>query len=155
MSLLPTLGDQILHQMNIEEGWAKLQETRKLEKIEAKLRKEREVAALLKEEQDALNQLQDTTSESVVMVEHESSDDKSEDKLEDKSEEDNKQEDGKHVEKHVEKPAEKHTEKPAEIESSVGSLATSFIVEEDIPLPAGILSKKEKNLLWDEIKTMS
>ncbi|KAI7864597.1 Peroxin-3 [Spinellus fusiger] len=36
ISLLPTLGDQILHTMNIEAAWAKLQESRQLEKREAK-----------------------------------------------------------------------------------------------------------------------
>ncbi|KAI7868672.1 uncharacterized protein EV154DRAFT_488132 [Mucor mucedo] len=46
LSLLPTLGDQILR----EEGWAKLQETRHLEKIETRLRKEREMAASAREE---------------------------------------------------------------------------------------------------------
>lgn len=134
LSLLPTLGDQILHEMNIEEGWAKLQETRKLEKIETKLRKEREMAALLREEQEALDQLKEynTTSDSVVIVEHEQ-DDTMNDTVK----------------------QEKTPEKPVEVDSSVGSLAASFVAEKDKPLPAGILSKKEKNLLWDEIKTMS
>ncbi|KAI9366566.1 Peroxin-3 [Pilaira anomala] len=134
LSLLPTLGEQILHEMNIEEGWAKLQETRKLEKIEARLRKEREVAASLREEEEAMEQLREQdTSESVVMVEHETSEDKKE---------------------QVE--SKKTTEKPRqEMDSSVGSLSTSVIEEQETPLPPGILSKKEKNLLWDEIKTMS
>lgn len=128
LSLLPTLGDQILHEMNIEEGWAKLQETRRLEKIETRLRKEREVAALMKEEQEAQDQLK----ESGVIVERE------------------QEEDEQH-----EKTPEKSAEKPVGLGSSVGSLSTSFVVEQDVPLPAGILSKKEKSLLWDEIKTMS
>ncbi|KAI9491894.1 Peroxin-3 [Zychaea mexicana] len=37
LSLLPTLGDQILYEMNIEAAWAKLQESRKLEKKEERV----------------------------------------------------------------------------------------------------------------------
>lgn len=182
LSLLPTLGDQILHEMNIEEGWAKLQETRRLEKIELRLRKEREAAALLREEQEALEQLkddhtevekkeQDTTNESAVIVEEaekkEEKGELKEEKVADETKEEEKIEKKPAVEE--EKPvAEKpvvvednntlkspELKKSGELDSSVSSLATSFVAEEDTPLPAGILSKKEKNALWDEIKTMS
>lgn len=122
LSLLPTLGDQILHEMNIEEGWAKLQETRRLEKIETRLRKEREMAASIREEEEAQTK---EVSESVVMVDHQ------------------------------QEKEQQHEEKSVELDTSVNSLATSFVAEQDHPLPAGILTKKEKNLLWDEIKTMS
>lgn len=134
--------------MNIEEGWAKLQETRRLEKIEARLRKEREVAALLREEQEALDQLKEdnAASESVVMVEHEQ-DEQNDEEKELKNVDDEQKE--------VNEEKLKTPERPVELDSSVGSLSTSFIAEQDVPLPAGILSKKEKNLLWDEIKTMS
>lgn len=162
MSLLPTLGDQILHEMNIEEGWAKLQETRRLEKIELRLRKEREAAALLREEQEALEQLKDgATGDSVVIVEHEQND---EQKVEEATKEDNVEESKEKVETPEEPKDKPDDDKPKddllkspkkELDSSVGSLATSFVAEEDVPLPAGILTKKEKNLLWDEIKTMS
>ena len=141
--------------MNIEEGWAKLQETRRLEKIELRLRKEREIAASLKEEEEAINQLKENEAgESVVLVEHEQNEENATE--EKKSEEESTKEEVK-----GEKPNEKDNDslkepkKEQELDSSVGSLATSFVAEEEVPLPAGILSKKEKNLLWDEIKTMS
>ncbi|KAG2199668.1 hypothetical protein INT47_005193 [Mucor saturninus] len=127
LSLLPTLGDQILHEMNIEEGWAKLQETRRLEKIETRLRKEREMAASAREEQEAQTK---EVSESVVMVDHQD-------------------------EEHKGDKEQKHGENSTGLDASVNSLSTSFVAEQDHPLPAGILTKKEKNLLWDEIKTMS
>lgn len=158
ISLLPTLGDQILHEMNIEEGWAKLQETRRLEKIELRLRKEREAAALLREEQEALEQLKyGATGDSVVIVEHEQSDEQKTDEetkenivdeSKEKTEESEKPKEDKLVDNLLKSPKK-------ELDSSVGSLAASFVAEEDVPLPAGILTKKEKNLLWDEIKTMS
>ncbi|RCH83075.1 peroxin, partial [Rhizopus stolonifer] len=98
LSLVPTLGDQLLDAMNIEKDWAKLQESRKLEKIEARLRKEREIA--------------ESSKESI--------------------------------------------EETAPLDSSLGSLSTSVQLEEaDHPLPAGILDKKEKHLLWEEIKIKS
>lgn len=174
LSLLPTLGDQILHEMNIEEGWAKLQETRRLEKIELRLRKEREAAALLREEEEAMEQLNDNvTGESVVIVEHDQDDQKEKVDGEDaeiKKEEHTSEESKENVEEPALVESKERAEEPAkeednntlkspkrngELDSSVGSLANSFVAEEDAPLPAGILSKKEKNLLWDEIKTMS
>ncbi|ORX48835.1 hypothetical protein DM01DRAFT_1326094 [Hesseltinella vesiculosa] len=54
LSLLPTLGDQVLIEMNIEASWAKLQESRKLEKLAEKKRKEKE-----KRKQDRLEQRQE------------------------------------------------------------------------------------------------
>lgn len=128
LSLLPTLGDQILHEMNIEKDWAKLQESRKLEKIELRLKKEREQADLLREEQEAMEQLQEG---SVVLVEQ-----PDQEKTENKEDE--------------EKPVQVQN-----LESSTSSLATSIQLEEDRPLPAGILDKKEKHLLWEEIKSKS
>lgn len=134
LSHLPTLGEQILHEMNIEEGWARLQETRKLEKIEARLQKEREIAASLREEEEAMEALRESdTGASGVLVEHETSEDQQE-QVESK--------------KTVEKPAE-------EMDSSVGSLSTLVNEEQERPSPTRILSKREKNLLWDEIKRMS
>jgi peroxin-3 len=48
------------------------------------------------------------------------------------------------------------TPKPLTLDSSVGSLSTSFNTEEeDRPVPEGILDKREKHLLWEEIKTKS
>jgi peroxin-3 len=161
LSLLPTLGDQILHEMNIEEGWAKLQETRRLEKIELQLRKEREATALFREEQEALDQLKDdteaeknTTNEPVVIVESEEKTEE-EAKQETKEGEEEKKEDNPPTEEDNSILKSPELKKTGELDSSVGSLASSFVVEEDTPLPPGILSKKEKNALWDEIKTMS
>ncbi|OBZ82476.1 Peroxisomal biogenesis factor 3 [Choanephora cucurbitarum] len=113
LSLLPTLGDQILKEWDIERGWAKLQESRKLEKIEAKLRKEREMAASLQQQQELTEQSTEPLAE------------------------------------------ENDTKTP--VDSSVSSLATSLTIEpeEDRPLPDGILNKKEKHALWEEIKTKS
>lgn len=164
LSLLPTLGDQILNDMNIEKDWAKLQESRKLEKVEIRLKKEREEAALLREEHEAMEQLKDdTVNESVVIIEADPDQpkaqlDSAEGTQEDKSE---------LVEKSLvqEKDNEEETPKTQMLksaqfksqglDSSVGSLSNSFNVEEDRPLPAGILNKKEKHLLWEEIKTKS
>ncbi|KAI8341559.1 Peroxin-3 [Blakeslea trispora] len=114
LSLLPTLGDQVLKEWDIERDWAKLQESRKLEKIESKLRKEREMAASLRQ--------QEMTEQTEV-------------------------------------PSEEGALEPTKspIDSSVSSLATSMTIEpeEDHPLPEGILDKKEKHTLWEDIKTKS
>ncbi|KAI7905032.1 Peroxin-3 [Cokeromyces recurvatus] len=126
LSLLPTLGDQILTEMNIEKDWAKLQESRKLEKIELKLKQEREHAAIFKEEQETMNQLKETTVDSVVLIENNQTQEESE---------------------------QKNNNNQTMLDSSVGSL-TSSISEVD-QRPAGILSKKEKHILWEDIKSKS
>lgn len=147
LSLLPTLGDQILHEMNIEKDWAKLQESRKLEKIELRLRKEREEAARLREEQEAMLQLSDEKdiNESGVLVDADATPTPEEEKSETQSTEEQQQQ----------QPTSP-TPKPLTLDSSVGSLSTSFNAEEeDRPVPEGILDKREKHLLWEEIKTKS
>ncbi|KAI8995000.1 Peroxin-3 [Pilobolus umbonatus] len=122
LSLLPSLGDQILHEMNIEAEWAKLQESRKLEKIEDKLRKERELAASLREESVALK-------DSIEIIP--SPNDQQEPTIEA-----NKQDKGI-------------------LDTSMSSLSTSISLDENHPLPPGILSKKEKHVIWEDIKVMS
>lgn len=133
--------------MNIEKDWAKLQESRKLEKIELRLRKEREEAARLREEQEAMLQLSDDKdiNESGVLVDADATPTSEEEKLETQSTEEQTQE---------QQPTSP-TPKPLALDSSVGSLSTSFNAEEDRPVPEGILDKKEKHLLWEEIKTKS
>lgn len=154
LSLLPTLGDQILHEMNIEKDWAKLQESRKLEKIELRLRRERE----LKEEQEAMEQLQEG---SVVLVEQPTGDQEqgTEETTKTEATEDNTQTEATGENTNDEISEQKETlEKPVQeqnLESSTSSLATSIHLEEDRPLPAGILDKKEKHLLWEDIKSKS
>lgn len=163
LSLLPTLGDQILHEMNIEKDWAKLQESRKLEKIELRLRKEREQAALMREEQEAMEQLQEG---SVVLVEQpndaeENSTEQSTEQssTEQSSTEQNSTDQDKDQDKDQEEKKSNTLEKPAaaqSLESSTSSLATSIQLETgDQPLPAGILDKKQKHLLWEDIKSKS
>lgn len=141
------MGDQILHEMNIEKDWAKLQESRKLEKIELRLRKEREEAARLREEQEAMLQLSDEKdiNESGVLVDADATPTPEEEKSETQSTEEQQQQ----------QPTSP-TPKPLTLDSSVGSLSTSFNAEEeDRPVPEGILDKREKHLLWEEIKTKS
>ncbi|KAI9244414.1 Peroxin-3 [Sporodiniella umbellata] len=60
ISLLPTLSDQLLNEINIEAEWAKLQKSRDLEKIEKKLRQEREAAYASKDEDEVKELVQDT-----------------------------------------------------------------------------------------------
>jgi peroxin-3 len=138
LSLLPTLGDQILEDMNIERDWVKLQESRKLEKIELRLKKEREAAALLREEQEAMEQLKDSTVNESA-----------------KGQLDTVEVEQKDNEKPKPQLLKSPQLKNQGLDSSVGSLSSSFNAEEDRPLPEGILSKKEKHLLWEEIKTKS
>ncbi|CDS05857.1 hypothetical protein LRAMOSA08385 [Lichtheimia ramosa] len=64
LSLLPTLGDQILNEMNIEAVWAKLQESRKAERLEQRRQREQAAAAAeaastedVKEQQDEKEQV--------------------------------------------------------------------------------------------------
>ncbi|KAI9470747.1 MAG: Peroxin-3 [Benjaminiella poitrasii] len=145
LSLLPTLGDQVLSEMNIERDWAKLQESRKLEKIELKLKQEREQAAIFKEEQEAMNQLNDSvmTADSVVLVEN-----------------NQVQDEGKSNEQATEQNTKDSIENGQQgvLDSSVGSLASSTTIENEAdqqPLTPGILNKKDKHLIWEDIKTKS
>ncbi|KAI9310943.1 Peroxin-3 [Dichotomocladium elegans] len=117
LSLLPTLGDQLLNDMNLEAAWAKLQESRKLEKLEERKKKERAAAEAAKAEAEA------------AKIEHE---------LE---------------------PQQQQQQQPP-LDQSVGSLeasTASMVMVEDEKLAAvpGILDKKAKIELWEEIKTMS
>ncbi|KAI8885386.1 Peroxin-3 [Backusella circina FSU 941] len=145
LSLLPTLGDQILHEMNIEAAWAKLQESRKLEKIEEKLKKEREAAALLKEEQAV---------EETKVAEEDNSKPEMEIAKEGEAEADQSAQPAEASE--LTQSTEMATSMIANLDTSVGSLSASYtIVEEVRELPAGILDKKEKHLIWEEIKSKS
>jgi peroxin-3 len=143
--------------MNIERDWAKLQESRKLEKIELKLKKEREEAALLREEQEAMEQLKedDKVNESVVIVEADQQGSTEGTQEEKNTTEEIREEKSQQEEQPKSQLLKSPQFKSQGLDSSVGSLASSFNAEEDRPLPAGILSKKEKHLLWEEIKTKS
>ncbi|KAI8146360.1 Peroxin-3 [Fennellomyces sp. T-0311] len=120
LSLLPTLGDQILYEMNIEAAWAKLQESRKLEKKEELLKREQAAAAAEKAEKE------ETQGE---QAQNENQEDK---------------------------PNSTTEEKP-ELENSVGSLgaSTASLEETKSKILDGILDKKAKYLLWEEIKASS
>ncbi|RCI02277.1 peroxin, partial [Rhizopus stolonifer] len=111
ISLLPTLSDQILKEMNIEAEWAKLQKSRDLEKIEKKLKEERENAYVIRDEY----QVKELVNE-------------------------NKEE----------------QEKASGLDTSVESLSNSILSDDNkLALPDGILDKKQKQLIWEEIKTKS
>ncbi|KAF1801920.1 Peroxin-3 [Mucor lusitanicus] len=157
LSLLPTLGDQILHEMNIEKDWAKLQESRKLEKIELRLRKEREEAARLKEEQEAMSQLSDEKdiNESGILVDADAA---SSTTTASPTDEQHKQgEESEQQQQQQQQQPKSPNPQPLALDSSVSSLSTSLTVEQedDRPVPEGILDKREKHLLWEEIKTKS
>ena len=153
LSLLPTLGDQILHEMNIEKDWAKLQESRKLEKIELRLRKEREEAARLREEQEAMSQLSDDKdiNESGILVDADGASSTTTLPTDEQHKEEEGEKEGQQQQHTSPKP------QPLALDSSVSSLSTSMTVEQedDRPVPEGILDKREKHLLWEEIKTKS
>lgn len=119
ISLLPTLSDQILNEMNIEAEWAKLQKSRDLEKVEKKLKEEKETATLMKEEKEI--------TEPIVIDEN--------------------KEDQEAVLKST----------PNNLDASVGSLSTSVHSDDsnNMPFPPGILDKKQKQLIWETIKTKS
>lgn len=157
LSLLPTLGDQILHEMNIEKDWAKLQESRKLEKIELRLRKEREEAARLKEEQEAMAQLSDDKdiNESGILVDADVASSTTTLSTDEQHKEQEQQEEEEKQDQQQQPTSPKP--QPLALDSSVSSLATSMTVEQedDRPVPEGILDKREKHLLWEEIKTKS
>lgn len=102
---MPTLGQQILDELNIEAEWAKLQKSRDLEKIEKKLKEEREMAYVIKEEKEV-----------------------------------DQQEEGANN----------------TLDSSIVSLSTSEHSEDsNATLPPGILDKKQKQLIWEDIKLKS
>lgn len=108
---MPTLSDQILKEMNIEAEWAKLQKSRDLEKIEKKLKEERENAYVIRDEY----QVKELVNE-------------------------NKEE----------------QEKASGLDTSVESLSNSILSDDNkLALPDGILDKKQKQLIWEEIKTKS
>jgi peroxin-3 len=140
--------------MNIEKDWAKLQESRKLEKIELRLKKEREQAALLREEQEAMEQLQE---ESVILVEQPEEEQSIEETTTEQSTEEVTTDEQSTTETTTTTTEVEETKEasPQNMESSISSLATSIQLEEDRPLPAGILDKKEKHLLWEDIKSKS
>ncbi|CAO3687847.1 unnamed protein product [Rhizopus microsporus] len=105
LSLLPTLGQQILDELNIEAEWAKLQKSRDLEKIEKKLKEEREMAYVIKEEKEVDQQVEGASNT---------------------------------------------------LDSSIVSLSTSEHSEDsNATLPPGILDKKQKQLIWEDIKLKS
>ncbi|KAL0074066.1 Peroxin-3 [Phycomyces blakesleeanus] len=135
MSLLPTLGDQILNEMNIEAQWAKLQESRKLERSEDKARLNRDAAKNTQTEQEGgikpeehPTESQDLSASSVkidlIKVEN----------------------------------AQDTTGSQATLENSVDSLSEA--VDPAAPavprvVPEGVLDRKAKQLVWEEIKRSS
>ncbi|KAI9301327.1 Peroxin-3 [Cunninghamella echinulata] len=119
LSLLPTLGDQILYEMNIEQSWAKLQESRKLEKLEEKRKQELKIAKEKKQQE----------------------------KLKRKEERKQQFEDKTDVIAGEKQP----------LDMSVGSIGESIHTEGSVEyiVPKGLLDKKAKYLLWEDIKVTS
>lgn len=147
LSLLPTLGDQILNEMNIEAVWAKLQEARKAERLEQKRLREQAAAAAAS--------TTTTTEEQDV---------KEEEKKEEQQEEENTatKEQDQHVDESKEKGEDASTQKPLDesvgsLGASVGSLGTPTPQPEgsSSPVTPGLLDKDEKYKLWEEIKMKS
>ncbi|KAI7851434.1 Peroxin-3 [Circinella umbellata] len=140
LSLLPTLSDQILVEMNIEAAWAKLQESRKLEKKEEQLKRQLEQQQREKEEAEA--------AEAKTKAEEVEGEQRNEN---DENDEDN------NTKVQTNGPL---TEEKPELENSVGSLGASTATLADnedtqSKILEGILDKKAKYLLWEEIKASS
>ena len=156
LSLLPTLGDQILVEMNIEAAWAKLQESRKLEKKEELLKRQQqqkekeEAEAKAKAEESATVKSEEGEGEQTN--EKEENNKSSEENVEGQNDEDDKK-------KKDDVDNNNNTEEKTELENSVGSLGASTTTLTDDNTQSkvleGILDKKAKYLLWEEIKASS
>lgn len=172
LSLLPTLGEQILYEMNVEAAWAKLQESRKLEKIEEKRlfqqRAEEEEKQRLEEEAKAAKAAEEQVeAASAEPAEGASTEEETKEEDKDVSEEKSTEETKPDAEKPSEETNQPEKEQPkqhlqppavAAMDESVGSLGNSTLTEDSAaspPPPPGILSKKEKYVLWEEIKITS
>ncbi|KAI8099208.1 Peroxin-3 [Halteromyces radiatus] len=174
LALLPTLGDQILYEMNVEASWTKLQESRKLEKLELKKKQDRALrkqqrqeekearmvaqleAVTITEEEEAK---QTTTETPSTVVEETSQPAKtSEDIKETTSEEDDA----------LKKPLDMSVGSISDSVYTTGTGSSSMVVvdqdqgneEEDDDddeevIPEGLLDKKAKYLLWEDIKVTS
>ncbi|KAI9254519.1 Peroxin-3 [Phascolomyces articulosus] len=155
LSLLPTLGDQILYEMNIEAAWAKLQESRKLEKKEEKLKREQaeQQAQKEKEAQEAA-----ATAEEEEEQEEKNKSNETQEGEEAKTSSSEKGKDETAAAAEAQIIGNTTTEEKPELENSVGSLGASTATLADdtqSKILEGILDKKAKYLLWEEIKTSS
>ncbi|KAI8368180.1 Peroxin-3 [Radiomyces spectabilis] len=195
LSLLPALGDHILHDMNIEAAWAKLQESRKLEKLEEKRKAQRPTVE--SEQQGTPAEVQPKGSDNVDTADKPATKDESApsyaavasaqaDTAEKPATTDESApsyaavanteintEGASHSEVHPPakeknistemteqqqdaKTRDRATATGGELDNSIGSLVSSFHGEDPASLPIpGILDKKAKYLLWEEIKTTS
>ncbi|CDH57062.1 peroxin 3 [Lichtheimia corymbifera JMRC:FSU:9682] len=154
LSLLPTLGDQILNEMNIEAVWTKLQEARKAERLEQKRLREQAAAAEAEAAKAAAASTTTTTEEEDVKEEEN-------EKKEEESSTATKEQD-QHVNESKEKGEDASTQKPLDesvgsLGASVGSLGTPTQQPEGSasPVTPGLLDKDEKYKLWEEIKMKS
>ncbi|KAF7722526.1 peroxin [Apophysomyces ossiformis] len=142
ISLLPTLGDQLLYEVNVEGSWAKLQESRKLEKLEEKKQrqKEAETDAADQQSQKAENSTEEPLSGTIRAG--------GDIGAATDSEAENKKENS---------PSAGEGKSTLPLDTSVGSLSISVHSDDSNGSSAssGILSKEAKYLLWEEIKTMS
>lgn len=151
LSLLPTLGDQILNEMNIEAVWAKLQEARKAERLEQKRLREQAAA-----EAEAAKAAAEAAAASTTTTATE----EEENEKEKESTTATKEQD-QHVDESKEKGEDASTQKPLDesvssLGASVGSLGTSIQSEGgSSPVTPGLLDKDEKYKLWEEIKMKS
>lgn len=153
LSLLPTLGDQILNEMNIEAVWTKLQEARKAERLEQKRLREQAAAAEAEAAKAAAASTTTTTEEEDVKEEEN-------EKKEEESTATKEQD--QHVNESKEKGEDASTQKPLDesvgsLGASVGSLGTPTQQPEGSasPVTPGLLDKDEKYKLWEEIKMKS
>lgn len=155
---MPTLGDQILYEMNIEAAWAKLQESRKLEKKQEKLRREKEAAAAAAA---AAETTEPAKNEPVEKADNTENTQANGEKAQ-KPEENNGSgvnEDNKHGDTVAEQKESLKTKdvqgNQSTLDASVGSLtASGYSDESHSPIP-GLLDKKAKYVLWEDIKISS
>lgn len=168
LSLLPTLGDQLLHEMNVEQSWAKLQESRKQEKA---LEKRKADQAARRQERLLRKAAKAEAAKAAATVDEEPEPiaDNNDDANDDGSKEIDHDNDSNQEERPTEEQQGKET--PA-LDFSVGSISDSVATsdsmvvveeedsddddeEEDEPIPEGLLDKQAKYLLWEDIKVTS
>lgn len=145
--------------MNIEAAWAKLQESRKLEKKQEKLRREKEAAAAAAAA--AAETTEPAKNEPVEKADNTENTQANGEKAQ-KPEENNGSgvnEDNKHGDTVAEQKESLKTKdvqgNQSTLDASVGSLtASGYSDESHSPIP-GLLDKKAKYVLWEDIKISS
>ncbi|KAI8327964.1 Peroxin-3 [Chlamydoabsidia padenii] len=161
LSLLPTLGDQILNEMNVEASWAKLQESRKQEKA---LEKQKQAQAIRRQErQERKRQEKEAAAEQEA---EEKDSGQEEQQYTDEQQEQQQEEEAGNDE-------QQEVKEPSTMDISVGSISDSIVTsgsmvmvqdkdgdtdseeDEEDKIPEGLLDKQAKYLLWEDIKVTS